>query len=201
MRTGRLGDKLESFIQEPHAAVCGEPVAQVLNMIAGESAAARETSLYLAQRPDEVVRTLEKIACQPANAAKILSLPTTHPVPKAGRIEKTLARLNDLQPSSYEGMLAVEGVGPATIRAFALVSEVVYNAKASRKDPVRYSFAHGGKDGHPFPVNRQDYDHSIELLENALRRAKTGDMENIKALKRLSTLSSRIDLQKGPKFE
>ncbi|MDD3654393.1 MAG: DUF763 domain-containing protein [Desulfotomaculaceae bacterium] len=189
-----LGDRLETFIQEPHAAICGEPVAQVLNMVAGESAAARETSLFLTQRPDEVVRTLEKIAGLPANKAKILSLPSTHPVPKAGRIERTLARLYDIQPSSYEGMLAVEGVGPATIRAFALVSEVVYNARASSKDPARYSFAHGGKDGHPFPVNRRDYDRSIALLENALRRAKTGDMENIKALKRLASISSKIDL-------
>ncbi len=192
-----LGDKLDTFIQEPHSAVCGEPVAQVLNMVAGESAGAREASLYLAQRPTEVVRTLKKIADLPADEFKILSLPPSHPVPKAGRIEKTLTRLYDIQPSSYEGMLAVRGVGPATVRAFALVSEVVYNARASRKDPVRYSFAHGGKDGHPFPVNREDYDRSIALLENALRRAKTGDMENIKALKRLAAISSKVGLIKN----
>lgn len=83
-------------------------------------------------------------------------------------------------------MNSTEGVGPATVRAFALVAEVVYNARASRGDPVRYSFAHGGKDGHPFPVNRENYDRSISLLENVLRRAKTGDTENIKALKRLA---------------
>jgi len=65
---------------------------------------------------------------------------------------------------------------------------VVYGAGASRKDPVRYSFAHGGKDGHPFPVNKQVYDRSIAVLEKALRRAKTGDMENLKALKRLASL-------------
>lgn len=163
---------------------------QVLNMVAGESAGARDASLYLARRPAEVIKTLKKIADMPDDKLKVLSLPAAHSVPRAGRIEKTLAKLCDIQPSSYEGMLAVEGVGPATVRAFALVSEVVYNAGASRKDPVRYSFAHGGKDGHPFPVNRQDYDRSIALLENALRRAKTGDVENVKALKRLASISS-----------
>jgi hypothetical protein len=83
-------------------------------------------------------------------------------------------------------------VGPATVRAFALVSEVIYNAAASRRDPVRYSFAHGGKDGHPFPVNRQDYDRSISMLENALRRARTGDMESVKALKRLAAVAAGL---------
>lgn len=185
-----LGEKLDTFIQEPHSAVCGEPVGQVLNMVAGESAGARDASLYLAQRPEEVVKTLKKIADMPGAHLKVLNLPAAHPVPSAGRIEKTLARLYDIQPSSYEGMLSVEGVGPATVRAFALVSEVIYNVGASRKDPVRYSFAHGGKDGHPFPVNRQDYDRSIKLLEKALRRAKIGDMENIKALKRLAAVSA-----------
>lgn len=187
-----LGDSLDSFVEEPHSAVCGKPAQAVLNMVATESAMARDTSLYLAQRPDEVMKTLKKIADMPVDRLKVLNLPAAHPVPRASRIEKTLARLYELQPSTYEGLLALEGVGPATVRAFALVSEVIYNAGASNKDPVRYSFAHGGKDGHPFPVNRQDYDRSIYILERALRRAKTGDNENLKALKRLAGISSLI---------
>jgi hypothetical protein len=119
---------------------------------------------------------------------KVLSLPAAHPVPRAGYIEKTLAKLYEVEPSSYEELLEINGVGPATVRALALVAEVVYGAGASRKDPVRYSFAHGGKDGHPFPVNKQVYDRSIAVLEKALRRAKTGDMENLKALQRLASL-------------
>lgn len=187
-----LGGEMESFIREPHAAVCGQPVGEVLNMVAGESAAARDTSLYLAGRPAEVVSALKKLSGLTPDRLRVLSLPAAHPVPQARRIEKTLARLCDVKPSSYEGLLAVEGVGPATVRAFALVSEVVYNAGASRNDPVRYSFAHGGKDGHPFPVNRRDYDRSITILENALRRAKTGDRSNIEALKRLSLVGSYL---------
>lgn len=184
-----LSDGLDTFIREPHAAVCGQPVGEILNMVAGESAGARDASLYLAGRPNEVAGVLKKLAGLTADRLRVLSLPAAHPVPQAGRIEKTLARLYDIKPSSYEGLLAVEGVGPAAVRAFAMVSEVVYNAGASRKDPVRYSFAHGGKDGHPFPVNRRDYDRSIAILENALRRAKTGDRSNIEALKRLSVIA------------
>lgn len=187
-----LGDKLDTFVEEPHSAVCGEPAQAVLNMVARESAAARETSLYLVQKPGEVVKTLKKLADMPADKLKVLNLPAAHPVPQAGRIQKTLARLYDLQPSTFEGLLALEGVGPATVRAFALVSEVIYNAAPSRKDPVRYSFAHGGKDGHPFPVNRQDYDRSIYILERALRRARTGNNDNLQALKRLAAVSSLI---------
>ncbi len=86
----------------------------------------------------------------------------------------------------------MEGVGPATVRAFALVGEVIYGVKPSHEDPVRYSFAHGGKDGHPFPVDRKNYDRSLHMLERALRRAKTGDNENLKALKRLAGISSLV---------
>jgi hypothetical protein len=187
-----LGEKVDTFILEPHSAVCGEPVGQVLNMVAGESAGARDASLYLTGKPDEVIKTLKKITDMPGDKLKVLSLPAGHPVPGAGRIKKTLDRLCDIQPASYEGLLAVEGVGPDTVRAFALVSEVIYNAAASRRNPERYSFAHGGKDGHPYPVNRQDYDRSISMLENALRRARTGDMENFKALKRLAAVAARL---------
>lgn len=187
-----LGDNIDCFVEEPHAAVCGEPAQTVLNMVALESDGAREASLYLSQKPGEVISTLKKMADMPIDKLRALNLPAAHHVPQASRIEKTLARLYELQPPTFEGMLAVEGVGPATVRAFALVSEVIYNAAPSRKDPVRYSFAHGGKDGHPFPVNRQDYDRSIYILERALRRARTGDNDNLKALKRLAAISALI---------
>jgi hypothetical protein len=193
-----LGDQIDTFIQEPHAAVCGQSVGEIINMVAGESEGARNASLHLAGRPAEVLRTLKKIDGLPPDRLMVLNLPAAHPVPQAKRIEKVLNRLYDIQPSSYEGLLAVEGVGPATVRAFALVSEVVYNARASRRDPVRYSFAHGGKDGHPFPVNRQDYDRSITILENALRRAKTGDRSNLAALKKLAAIGSYISKNKQP---
>ena len=79
----------------------------------------------------------------------------------------------------------MRGVGPKTIRALALVSELIYNAPASREDPAKYSFAHGGKDGTPYPVDRKTYDKSIEILKTAVEKAKIGDRDKIQAIKRL----------------
>ena len=79
------------------------------------------------------------------------------------------------------------GVGPQTIRALSLIAELVYGATPSFRDPVGYSFAHGGKDGHPYPVDRANYDHSIATLEQALRRARVGDREKLLALRRLAS--------------
>ena len=89
-------------------------------------------------------------------------------------------------PASFEELLAVRGVGPAALRALSLISELLYGAPASTRDPARYSFAHGGKDGFPYHVHKPTYDHSIDWLRDALSRAKVGDVERMNALKRLA---------------
>lgn len=184
-----LSDNLHSYTEEPHAAVCGRREEQILNMVSGESRTAREVSVFLAgERPEKTTTELKKIAAMAGQKPHLLSMPAAHPVPQAGRIEKTLRRLYELAPSNYEQLLAAEGVGPATVRAFALVGEVVYGVRASHHDPVRYSFAHGGKDGHPYPVDRRNYDRSITMLETALRRARAGDKDKMEALRRLALL-------------
>ena len=171
----------------------GSPAGDILNMVSSHSAVSRGASVYLSrEKPGEVINTLKRISSMSQQEIKKLNLPASHPVPNASRIEKILARLYDVQPGSYPELLSNEGVGPATVRAFALVAEVIYGVKPCRRDPVRYSFAHGGKDGHPFPVNRQDYDRSIAMLERALRRVRAGDTEVMKALKRLSEIQSRV---------
>jgi hypothetical protein len=193
-----LGEGIKDFVEDPHAGICGMPGGDILNMVAADSAVSRRASVYLArEKPGDVLKTLKRLSAMSGDQLKRLSLPRAHPVPNASRIEKTLARLYDLQPGSYRDLLSSEGVGPATVRAFALVAEVVYGVKPSRRDPVRYSFAHGGKDGHPFPVNRENYDRSIAMLERALRRARTGDSEPMKALRRLSEIEARVHKASG----
>ncbi len=118
--------------------------------------------------------------------APSLTLPAPHRVPNASRLDKILRATFEEQPRDFETLLATPGVGPSTVRALALVAEVTYGARASFRDPVRYSFAHGGKDGHPFPVDRPLYDQTIETLEDALRRAKLDQPEKLKALQRLA---------------
>ena len=89
------------------------------------------------------------------------------------------------QPSNYEELLSLRGVGPATVRGLALIAELVYGEKPSWNDPVKYSFAYGGKDGVPYPVNRQSMDESIQILKETVQAAKVGDKEKTRALQGL----------------
>jgi hypothetical protein len=98
---------------------------------------------------------------------------------------KIIKRAYEFQPKNYEQLLSVRGVGPATVRGLALVAELVYGASPSWKDPIQYSFAYGGKDGVPFPVDRKAMDESIQILENAVQNAKIGDKEKLRSLQRL----------------
>ena len=102
------------------------------------------------------------------------------------RLEKIFTSTYHRKPENFERLLSLPGVGPKTIRALALISELVYGVKYSIKDPVRFSFAHGGKDGIPYPVDRENYNLSIEILHRALKDSKIGKTEKIKAIKRLS---------------
>jgi len=101
-------------------------------------------------------------------------------------LRKVLLSTYEANPRNFEELLAVPGVGAKAVRALAMVAEVVYGAPASMRDPARFSFAHGGKDGHPYPVNRDVYDHSVEWLREAVGKAKIGRSEQLDALKRLA---------------
>jgi len=104
---------------------------------------------------------------------------------KSKYLEKVLAKVTDEKPESYEKLVAMEGVGAKTMRALALVGEVIYGAAPSYEDPARYSFAHGGKDATPYPVDRATYDQTIMMLGNAVRKTKLGAIDKRKALGRL----------------
>ena len=100
-------------------------------------------------------------------------------------MEKVLQRVTYESPKDYEDLLAIEGVGPKTIRALSLVGEVIYGADPSYEDPARYSFAHGGKDAIPYPVDRETYDTTINILQKAVGKTKIDPIAKDKALRRL----------------
>jgi len=104
---------------------------------------------------------------------------------KSQYLEKILAKVCEAKPENYEKLLAIEGVGPKTMRALALVSEMIYGAKPSYEDPARYSFAHGGKDATPYLVDRVTYDETIRIMQNAVRKMKIMETEKRKILNRL----------------
>ena len=109
-------------------------------------------------------------------------------------LKKILLRTYETAPADFEALLAIEGVGAKTLRALALTSELIYGTRASQKDPARYSFAHGGKDGTPYPVDRETYDKTIDVMRNALNRAKVGRSEKVQAFRRLAQFADHEDI-------
>lgn len=175
-----LGEGVQSFVEEPHAAVLGDRQGQVqLNMVARESAPARQACTAL--------------ACEPPRRVLELVMPDQHTIPNQHRLEKALYALYERRPRDFEQVLATPGVGPKTVRALAMVAEVVFGARPSFRDPARYAFAHGGKDGIPFPVDRELYDRTIATWKQAVRRARLGRRESLEALRKLAELEQRAD--------
>ncbi|WP_338824553.1 hypothetical protein MHOCP_01480 [Moorella humiferrea] len=182
-----LGEGVADFACEPHAAVCCDARGEVLNMVAGEGGESRRVVTELSrERPHKFMAEFNKIL---EKGLPNLPLPWRHDIPRASYLNKALLKVYAAQPRDFTDLLGVEGVGPKTIRALAMVAEVAYGAPASFRDPVRYSFSHGGKDGHPYPVDRRVYDRSIAVLEQALAAAKIGRTEKLQALKRLASIS------------
>jgi hypothetical protein len=101
---------------------------------------------------------------------------------------KAMQEVYEFQPRDFEELLGFKGVGPATVRGLALIAELIYGEKPSWKDPVKYSFAYGGKDGVPYPVDRKAMDESIQMLKQAIAEAKVGDKEKMRSLQRLRGL-------------
>jgi hypothetical protein len=178
-----LGENLTDFVCEPHSAICTQARGEALNLVASESAAARHTIPQIAveDKPEKLVDQLKKLKTLDLPARHNLDLNDIHP----DRLYKTLLITYEQQQPNFEKLLGLEGVGPKTLRALSLISELIYDVPVSLRDPARYSFAHGGKDGYPYPVDRENYDKSIEILHRALEKAKLGENEKLAAFKRL----------------
>lgn len=178
-----LSRGVEDFVCEPHAAVCCDQTAAALNLVAKENEAVRRISTEISSLgPERVIREIRAAE----RSLPTLTLPSSHPVPNASRLNRALSAIYDRSPKSFRELLETPGVGGGTLRALALVAEVAYGVKASYRDPAKYSFAHGGKDGYPFPVSRQDLEHSTRVLQKALKKARCGQHEQLAALRRLA---------------
>jgi uncharacterized protein len=112
-------------------------------------------------------------------------------------LEKILLKTYERAPEDFEALLGIEGVGPKTLRALALASELVYGTPATMRDPARFSFAHGGKDGTPFPVDKLTYDRTIEILNKAINRSGIDRSEKVKAFERLARFGSDGSRESG----
>jgi hypothetical protein len=175
-------DRVEDFVDEPHEAMVGEPRGGILNLTDRRSDGARRTIQDLSsESPDKVVSEVRQL--------RHMTLPAHHEVRPTDvflrRLHGTLKVARENAPAEFSDLLLTPGLGPRTLEALALVSEVVYGAPGRFKDPARFAFAHGGKDGHPHPVPTKVYDRTIATLRKALADAKVGRTEKIHAFKRL----------------
>jgi uncharacterized protein len=213
-----LSEGLESFVNEPHAAIEGPGRGEIVNLTDGRAEPSRRMQLELLDSlgPDGITRELSKLEARDARLVMSpdssqtllphLDLPEHHDVRAsdvaARRLHGNLAAAADRGPADFPELLLIPGVGPRTVRALAMVAEVVHGAPYRFTDPARFSFAHGGKDRHPFPVPLRVYDGTIRVLKSAVSKAKLGREEELGALKRLDEQARLLEHHaSGPPVE
>jgi uncharacterized protein len=210
-----LSEGLKSFVDEPHSAIEGPGQGEIVNLTDRRAEASRlgQIGILSSLGPDGIIRRLETLNEPEAQDRDTkqsplpnLLLPQHHDVrPKdvsLRRLHGNLAAAADRGPADFADLLLTPGVGARTVRALALVAEVVHGAPYRFTDPARFSFAHGGKDGHPFPVPIRVYNETIRVLKSAVQKAKLGRDEELAALKRLDEQARTLErYASGPSVE
>src|SRR5829696_6355051 len=178
---------VQSFVEEPHTAVCGTNQGQILNLTASEANITRQAMLSITQeKPQLMMQEIQHLV-----------MPNHHDVRTRDvnlkRLGSVLWLAHNTQPKDFEELLLLEGVGPRTVQSLALVSEVIHGTPSRFKDPARFSFAHGGKDGHPFPVPTKTFDETISTLQKAVQKAKIGQTDKAQALKKMHEIAKQAE--------
>ncbi len=190
-----FSEDFNSFICNPHDAIIGKKVEdKVLDMVSFDSNPAQKTSVDLICDNPFHLRRDFAILKKPNNQSTLDNFSNKSykrkdieclDMPRSINWNK-MRQLYEFQPKNYEELLSLKGVGPSTIRALALISDLIYGDKPSWRDPVKYSFTVGGKDGVPFPVDRKTMDESTEIIKSGINQSKVGNKEKMKAIKRLN---------------
>jgi len=180
-------DNLQSFVEEPHTGICGVNQGDILNLTAAEAKGTKQSMMNIAhEKPELMMKEIQQ-----------LIMPGHHDVRSEDinlkRLGAVLWLAHEKQPKDFEELLLLQGVGPRTIQSLALVSEVIHGTPSRFKDPARFSFAHGGKDGHPFPVSTRVYDETISTLQTAVHKSKLGQADKLQAIKKLHEIASKAE--------
>lgn len=190
-----LSSNVKDFVEEPHSGIISDAKVKPLNLTAKESSENREISAGLVkEEPKRFLKDLNLIQTKKSKNLTLMKLHNKefywHPVVEEKfnlkRLEKTIFFAADQNPENFEQLLSLKGIGPKTVRALSLVSEIIYGARPSYKDPARYSFAHGGKDGTPYFPRPEELDQTIKILEKGVQKSKVSMREKIAAQKRLT---------------
>jgi hypothetical protein len=211
-----LSEGLRDFVEEPHSAIEGPNQGEVINLTDRRAAKSRNVQLSLLDDlgPDGLARELASLPAfrkEPAPEPAQLSLPhlvmPDHHDVRANdvilrRLHGAFAAAADRGPKDFADLLLTPGVGARTVEALAMVAEIVHGSPYRFSDPARFSYAHGGKDRHPFPVPLKVYDETIRTLRSAVRKAKLGNEEEIAAIRRLDEQARRLEATaRGPDFD
>ncbi|NKK69549.1 DUF763 domain-containing protein [Rhizobium leguminosarum bv. viciae] len=202
-----LSEGLESFVDSPHAAIEGRSQGEIVNLADRRAERSRRGQLDLLATlgPDRIIREAAALqravepAPEPAEQPMLphLIMPAHHDVRESDvnmrRLHGNLAAAADRGPADFEELLLVPGVGARTVKALAMVAEVVHGAPCRFSDPARFSIAHGGKDRHPFPVPLKVYDETIAVMKSAVQKGGLGREEELQALKRLDDQSRQME--------
>lgn len=178
-----------SYTENPHTSIYGQNQGIILNLTDEEAKASKKGMLeLLKESPGRMLPEIQDIA---------LSMPKHHELRSKDvnlkRLGAVLTLAHEHQPKDFESLLLLEGLGPRTLQSLALVSEVIHGAPCRFEDPARFSFAHGGKDGHPFPVPTKVYDQTIQVLQKGIEKAKIGNTDKMQAIKSLSLIAQRLE--------
>lgn len=213
-----LSEGMESFLDAPHAAIEGNSRGRIVNLADTRAAASRDRQLSLLrdEGPDRVVTLLRDIDPEAAGRRPAppdpqamlphLAMPAHHDVRSENvvtrRLHGALAAAAERGPVDFPELLLIPGIGARTVRALAMVAEVVHGAPCRFSDPARFSLAHGGKDGHPFPVPTHVYDQTIGVMKAAVTAARLGQDEKSAALRRLDRQARQLEARaRGPSVE
>ena len=202
---------LQSFVEEPHNAIEGIHQGEIVNLTDRRAGASRRSQLELLSSlgPDGLARQLAAIEAKPRKplpdpiqlSLPHLVMPAHHDVRASdvfsSRLHASFTAAANRGPADFAELLLVPGVGARTVRALAMVAEVVHGAPCRFADPARFSFAHGGKDRHPFPVPLKVYDETIAVMKTAVQKAKLGQDDKLAALKRLDAEARRVEGRAG----
>jgi len=197
-----LSSNIRDFTEEPHSGIISDIKSKPLNLVAKKSRGNKEISTELVkEEPKTFLKDFSKIINKSDALVKQKRMGNftemelndvefhRHPVLKEKfdlkRLEKTIFLANEQNPQNFEQLLSLKGVGPKTIRALSLVSEIIYGARPSYEDPARYSFAFGGKDGTPRPVEKNLMDKTLEIMEKGIKKATISNREKVEAQRRL----------------
>ena len=221
-----LSEELPGFFESPHTAIDGKSVGQIVNLADARAGRSRAAGLELVREgPDRTISVLRRWERSGSNALSLfpetepldtlappplgrpvhLELPHHHEVHASDvvlkRLHGALAAAADAGPKDYAELLLTPGIGARTVQALAFVAEIVHGAPSRFSDPARFSLAHGGKDGHPYPVPIKIFDQTIQLLKRAVERAKLGSSERLDAIRRLDGQARALEATvSGPGF-